>query len=450
MAHGNSNTRGQVARCARGRALATIGLIVALCACTQVTNAKKVLGTKVRSQNKVYKVDPSTDLEMCKAIIREMHGELIKHSMREDGEDNIYDTAGMAICLGVVQNYTFEHASAKSPWKFMRKQQTDEEREDALYGSFAGANGDDSASIIEGLMLTKKACMDFAEELQLEISEVMYARVHQASADDIADDFCPTAVKPVKKEKQGKYVPAATPQERSKEDPSALMQDMLKTRDTSGAISEMLEMEASFPERMLDPPLQKELGVAVEQLVCQVCKVAVRHAHAKVKEVEKTPAFKDRWQRQSLVAEAVNLICHGKDHATLAAGYYPSVPGNPPEWANDYYLSKQDSQYRLSKSKPSVSAMRAVVEKTQPMSETGSEDEPATDWEQSRGKHEYDVVRKAVIRTACKQAIDQRLDTDEGDLSELLLENRKGDAKQAAKLYCTPLCHSNKAANDEL
>ena len=101
-----------------------------------------------------------------------MHGELIKHSMREDGEDNIYDTAGMAICLGVVQNYTFEHASAKSPWKFMRKQQTDEEREDALYGSFAGANGDDSASIIEGLMLTKKACMDFAEELQLEISEV--------------------------------------------------------------------------------------------------------------------------------------------------------------------------------------------------------------------------------------------------------------------------------------
>jgi len=60
----------------------------------------------------------------------------------------------------------------------------------------------------------------------------------------------------MQKEKQGKYVPAATPQERSKEDPSALMQDMLKTRDTSGAISEMLEMEASFPERMLDPPLQ--------------------------------------------------------------------------------------------------------------------------------------------------------------------------------------------------
>jgi len=47
MAHGNSNTRGQVARCARGRALATLGLIVALCACTQVTNAKKVMALRV-------------------------------------------------------------------------------------------------------------------------------------------------------------------------------------------------------------------------------------------------------------------------------------------------------------------------------------------------------------------------------------------------------------------
>jgi len=61
------------------------------------------------------------------------------------------------------------------------------------------------------------------------------------------------------------------------------------------------------------------------------------------------------------------------------------------------------------------------------------------------------VIRKAVIRTACKQAIDQRLDTDEGDLSELLLEKRGEDAKIVAKLYCAPLCPATKAAaNDEL
>ena len=38
--------------------------------------------------------------------------------------------------------------------------------------------------------------MEFAEEMQLEISEVIYARVDVDSADKIADDFCPSAVQP--------------------------------------------------------------------------------------------------------------------------------------------------------------------------------------------------------------------------------------------------------------
>ena len=99
-----------------------------------------------------------------------MHTELLKHKMKEDGEDNIYDTAGMAICLGVVQNYTFEE-TPNSVWKLIRKEKTDE---DALFGGFANSGDEEgSAKMIEGLLLTKKACMDFAEELQMEISEVL-------------------------------------------------------------------------------------------------------------------------------------------------------------------------------------------------------------------------------------------------------------------------------------
>ena len=56
-----------------------------------------------------------------------MHTELIKHKMRDDGEDNIYDTAGMAICLGVVQNYTFEEDTATKVWKLIRKENPDED-----------------------------------------------------------------------------------------------------------------------------------------------------------------------------------------------------------------------------------------------------------------------------------------------------------------------------------
>ena len=385
-----------------------------------------------------------------------MHTELIKHNLKEDGEDNIFDTAGMAICLGVVQNYTFEQAAPKSPWKLVRKETPDE---DALYGGFAGG-GDDAASaqMVEGLLLTKKACMDFAEELQVEISEVMYARVHEASGEEIADEFCSQAVKPVKKERTQKYVPAASPMERQKHDPSALMADMLKTRDTSGAISEMLETEASFPERMLDAPLQAVIGQAVEQVECQVCKVAVRQAHARVKEVEKTPAFKDRWQRQSLVAEAVNFICHGKDHAKLQAGFYPTVPGNPPEWAQAYHILKQEGRFKLRKGKLSIAQMKTLAEQPRKSGAKSDDDEgegeeereEEEDWERSRAKHEYEVMKQAIIRTACKQAIDQRLDTDDGDLSELLLEKRGEDAKVAARAYCAPVCAAGKTGPDEL
>ena len=40
--------------------------------------------------------------------VTEMHTEVIKHRIKDGGEDGIWETAGMAICLGVVQNYTFQ------------------------------------------------------------------------------------------------------------------------------------------------------------------------------------------------------------------------------------------------------------------------------------------------------------------------------------------------------
>lgn len=35
-----------------------------------------------------------------------MHGETLKHTFKKNGEEQIYDTAEMAVCLGVVQNYS--------------------------------------------------------------------------------------------------------------------------------------------------------------------------------------------------------------------------------------------------------------------------------------------------------------------------------------------------------
>jgi hypothetical protein len=44
-----------------------------------------------------------------------MHGETLKHALKDKaGEDDIYDTAGMAVCLGVVKNYTMYKVEAGS------------------------------------------------------------------------------------------------------------------------------------------------------------------------------------------------------------------------------------------------------------------------------------------------------------------------------------------------
>ena len=171
--------------------------------------------------------------------------------------------------------------------------------------------------------------------------------------------------------------------------------------------------------------------------------------------VEAMPAFKDKWQRQALVSEAVNTICHGKDKAKLEAGYYPAVPGNPPEWANDYFIVKRTSDYALKKSEPAVADMVRVTQVEGESAEAGDASELDNEnWAKSREKHEYDVMRGAVIRAACKRAVDERLDTEEGDLADLFLQERGQDAKALAQLYCKPVCAevhaTKKGAADEL
>jgi hypothetical protein len=57
---------------------------------------------------------------MCNAVIDEMHGEILKHDLKKDGEDDVYETVP-AICLGVVQNYTYELVDGTSNWGLVHK-----------------------------------------------------------------------------------------------------------------------------------------------------------------------------------------------------------------------------------------------------------------------------------------------------------------------------------------
>ena len=81
-----------------------------------------------------------------------MHTEVIKHKIKDGGEDGIWETAGMAICLGVVQNYTFQQQpSGKWGMIFNPK---DNDDDSAMFGS--ATTPDEQAKVVQGLLLTKE------------------------------------------------------------------------------------------------------------------------------------------------------------------------------------------------------------------------------------------------------------------------------------------------------
>ena len=58
---------------------------------------------------------------MCRGVVREMHTEIHKHSLRKNGEDDIYETVP-AICLAIVQNYTLTKTAApSSSWALLKR-----------------------------------------------------------------------------------------------------------------------------------------------------------------------------------------------------------------------------------------------------------------------------------------------------------------------------------------
>eukprot|EP00960_Hanusia_phi_P035049 751456-Hanusia_phi.AAC.2 len=344
----------------------------------------KVFKKKILMQGKKYKIHADTESDMCNAVISEMHTELVKHKMKADGEDNIYDTAGMAICLGVVQRYTFDKDDT-GIWKLIKKNKTDDDDEDDMFGGMGeGAN---SQQVVEGLLLTKRVCdpctprislrsstqvcMDWCEELQQEVSEVMYKRVDSSTPQEIAQDFCPQAIKPEevcflacklgmtgssRQKRKGKvpYTPktaAAAPPS----NPSDMMQGTISpgtlldcsdfvfktslTSETRLARSVRVGTLAWFTRDLLC--FKEKVNKGRIDLQCSVCKLGVKKAIERVKEMKSTtPQFKDRWQREALVTDIVQKICHGKDYDRQ--GYYPAVPGNPPEWAQSYHIYQDD------------------------------------------------------------------------------------------------------------
>ena len=140
----------------------------------------------------------ATRVPMCKAIIQEMYTEIHKHSLRKNGEDDIYETVP-AICLAIVQNYTMTKTPAPaSSWSLVKRAKKLDDMEDD------GEMPDPES--FKHIMTLKKACEVFTDDFQQELSELMYKETYRKDPEAILEEFCsmPSVVKKYKPEKGGR------------------------------------------------------------------------------------------------------------------------------------------------------------------------------------------------------------------------------------------------------
>jgi hypothetical protein len=195
---------------------------------------------------------------MCRGVVREMHTEIHKHSLKKNGEDDIFETVP-AICLAIVQNYTLTKTPApSSSWTLLKRaKKLDDEADD-------GEMPDPES--FKHIMTLKKACEAFTDDFQLELSELMYKDTYRKDPDTIIDEFCsmPAIQKKPKKPTAPKKRPPTPPSApKRRTEPRELpppppgqmpgMDELLAKYDTDGSISNLIEMERENPEAMLEP-----------------------------------------------------------------------------------------------------------------------------------------------------------------------------------------------------
>ena len=264
---------------------------------------------------------------MCRAVIREMHIEIHKHSLRKNGEDDIYETVP-AICLAIVQNYTLAATPPPHTTWTLAKRTTrldDDENPDP--------------SMLQNLMVLKRVCELFTEEFQQELSELMYRAALEPEVSAIEQEFCTSAAvatpppppPPPRKRRtatsdaKAKASKQKQKQKKKKDDSEAAdtggmpdMDTLLKKYDTDGSISNMLEMERANPEAMLEADQLAQVQQGAADIRCEVCEAATKVALTRAKK-RKLLADEER------LSELVGLLCYGSVRVPLPLPWPPAL-----------------------------------------------------------------------------------------------------------------------------
>mmetsp|Transcript_1927 Transcript_1927/g.5848 ORF Transcript_1927/g.5848 Transcript_1927/m.5848 type:complete len:423 (-) Transcript_1927:95-1363(-) len=343
---------------------------------------------------------------MCEAIVDEMHIEIAKHTLRKDGEDDVWETVP-AICLAIVQNYTLVRTAPPSRGWLLDKRAV---RLDDL------EPGDTSPADFEHLLLLKKACEHYTEEWQHELSGAMYTRTAAGlSANKIASDLCDDVAPPVRPKRKARAnggsgggsggggakkgsgkggkkggKKGSSPGGEGEGVPS--MDELLQKYDTDGTITRLMELERESPEAMLEPAQLEEATAGAEHLRCGVCRAMCKQA---LVEARAAKALRDEESLSAITAS----LCVGVPTGYDDPENQPKYPGNPPLWGE---------RYRVRKRRGAAGKERWRLE---PLPKKAAPEE------QSGAEYDSLVMKHAMITRACR-AVESDVDGD--DLAETI------------------------------
>ena len=249
---------------------------------------------------------------MCRAVVDEMRGEIKKHDLTKEGEGEVFDTAGQAICIGVVQNYMMYERKGDR-WSIRKR--NDYELTDDYQPDF------------NALLILKESCFHFCDEAQWELSEYTYKHIHDNENDN---DFCEELTKPKPKKKK-KPSDRKQPVKESKDEQQ--YEDMMNKIGQDLNIQDLMQTDRYSPELLLDEADQEYIKTTTKKMTCKVCTTAVKKGY------NDTTSISDE-AKLSIAMETAFFGNSDPDSMDY-------IPASPPGWALSYVISPKFELLKL-------------------------------------------------------------------------------------------------------
>eukprot|EP00404_Azadinium_spinosum_P059253 CAMPEP_0180703908 /NCGR_PEP_ID=MMETSP1038_2-20121128/6876_1 /TAXON_ID=632150 /ORGANISM="Azadinium spinosum, Strain 3D9" /LENGTH=453 /DNA_ID=CAMNT_0022735711 /DNA_START=1 /DNA_END=1358 /DNA_ORIENTATION=+ len=310
------------------------------------------VGVEIHLSKKERKVLKKLECSMCKAIIREMHAEVVKHGMTKGGvgaESQVWETSN-AICLAMLQKYKLDLTAPS-----LEAKAEDEDDEQAMMGA-----GGDPAAAMRSMLVLKMGCSRWVEDYGSETSGYIFKVVREGSntAEGAAQDFCVRSVGLCGSNKAERRQKAKEQEKHRQQKRAAMMEAEEKTlkkqkeadpmsalpEDSKFGLQRMLEMAKDDPLHYMEDDAKERIQhKSRSDLRCDVCRAVLDEVHQIVAKRPKS------MRREYDILPFMEGACEGGKDLSVPNYFGVEPPPLPPVWTDRYRprLEKKSGRWAL-------------------------------------------------------------------------------------------------------